>query len=57
MKKIGVLLDQVKKIIAQDNAAKRNERVEFTSFMLTDIISEQKESLETIHASLHVIAG
>ena len=47
MKKISVLLDQVEEVIAQDNAVKRNEHVEFTPSMLTDIISELKESLET----------
>ena len=47
MKKISVLLDQVEEVIAQDNAVKRNENVEFTPSMLTDIISELKESLET----------
>ena len=47
MKKISVLLDQVEEVIAQDNAVKRNEHVEFTPSMLTDIISELRESLET----------
>ena len=47
MKKISVLLDQVEEVIAQDNAVKRNEHVEFTPSMLTDIISELKDSLET----------
>ena len=46
MKKISVLLDQVEDVIAQDNAVERNEKVEFTPSMLTDIISELKESLE-----------
>ena len=47
MKKISVLLDQVEEVIAQDNAVKRNEHVEFTPSILTDIISELKGSLET----------
>ena len=38
MKKISVLLDQMEEVIAQDNAVKRNENVEFTPSMLTDII-------------------
>lgn len=46
MKKIGVLLDQIDDVIAQDNAAEKNESVEFTPSMLTDIISELKDSLE-----------
>ena len=50
MKKISVLLDQVEDVIAQDNAVERNEKVEFTPSMLTDIISELKESLETAPA-------
>ena len=47
LKKISVLLDQVEEVVTQDNAVKRNEHVEFTPSMLTDIISELKESLET----------
>ena len=47
MKKISVLLDQMEEVIAQDNAVKRNEHVEFTPSILTDIISELKGSLET----------
>ena len=47
MKKISVLLDQVEDVIAQDNTVGKNEKVEFTPSMLTDIISELKESLET----------
>jgi len=50
MKKISVLLAQVDDVIAQDNAVERNEKVEFTPSMLTDIISELKESLETVPA-------
>ena len=50
MKKIGVLLDQVEDVIAQDNTVERNEKVEFTPSMLTDIIGELKESLETAPA-------
>ena len=50
MKKISILLDQVEDVIAQDNAAERKEKVEFTPSMLTDIISELKESLETAPA-------
>jgi len=50
MKKISVLLAQVDDVIAQDNAVERNEKVEFTPPMLTDIISELKESLETVPA-------
>lgn len=46
MKKIGVLLDQIEGVIAQDNAAEKNESVEFTPSMLTDIIGELKDSLE-----------
>lgn len=47
MKKISILLDQVEDVIAQENAVKRNEKMEFTPSILTDIISELKESLET----------
>lgn len=47
MKKISVLLDQMEDVIAQDNAVAKTEKVEFTPSMLTDIISELKESLET----------
>jgi transposase len=47
MKKINVLLGQVEDVIAQDNAVEKTEKVEFTPSMLTDIISELKESLET----------
>ena len=46
MEKIGVLLEQVEDVIAQDNVSERNETVEFTPSMLTDIISELKESLD-----------
>ena len=46
MEKIGVLLEQVEEVIAQDNVSERNETVEFTPSMLTDIISELKESLD-----------
>ncbi len=46
MKKIRVLLDQVEDVIAQENAAEKNELVEFTPSMLTDIIGELKDSLE-----------
>lgn len=46
IEKIRVLLEQVEDVIAQDNAVKRKEAVEFTPSMLTDIISELKESLE-----------
>ena len=45
LKKISVLLEQVEDVIAQDNTAGRNEQVEFTPSMLTDIIDEVKESL------------
>ena len=47
MKKISALLDQVEDVIAQDNTVGKNEKVEFTPSMLTDIISELKDSLET----------
>ena len=47
MKKINVLLGQVEDVIAQDNAVEKTEKVEFTPSMLTDIISELKESLDT----------
>ena len=47
MKKINVLLGQLEDVIAQDNAVEKTEKVEFTPSMLTDIISELKESLET----------
>ena len=50
MKRISVLLDQVEDVIAQDNAVERNEKVEFTPSMLTDIIGELKDSLETASA-------
>lgn len=43
--KIAVLLEQVDEVIVQDNAAERNDAVEFTPSMLTDIIDEVKESL------------
>ena len=46
MKKISVLLVQIEDVIAQDNAAEKNESVEFTPSMLTDIIGELKDSLE-----------
>lgn len=45
LKKISVLLEQVEDVIAQDNTTERNELVEFTPSMLTDIIDEVKESL------------
>ena len=50
MKKISVLLDQVEDVIAQDNTVEKNEKVEFTPSMLTDIIGELKDSLETSSA-------
>ena len=50
MKKISVLLDQVEDVIAQDNTVGKNEKVEFTPSMLTDIIGELKDSLETAAA-------
>jgi hypothetical protein len=50
MKKISVLLDQVEDVIAQDNTVEKNEKVEFTPSMLTDIIGELKDSLETASA-------
>ena len=50
MKKIRVLLDQIEDVIAQDNAAEKNEPVEFTPSMLTDIIGELKDSLENAPA-------
>ena len=50
MKKIRVLLDQVEDVIAQDNTVGKNEKVEFTPSMLTDIIGELKDSLETASA-------
>ena len=50
MKKISVLLDQVEDVIAQDNTVGKNEKVEFTPSMLTDIIGELKDSLETASA-------
>ena len=50
MKKISVLLDQVEDVIAQDNTVRKNEKVEFTPSMLTDIIGELKDSLETASA-------
>ena len=46
MKKISVLLSQIEDVIAQDNASEKNESVEFTPSMLTDIIGELKDSLE-----------
>lgn len=45
MEKIAVLLSQIDEAIAQDNAPE-NEKVEFTSGQLTDIIDELKQSLE-----------
>lgn len=45
MEKIAVLLSQIDEAVAQDNAPK-NEKVEFTSGQLTDIIDELKQSLE-----------
>lgn len=41
--KIAVLLEQVDEVIVQDNAAERNDAVEFTPSMLTDIIDEVKK--------------
>ena len=46
MAKIRALLDQVEDVIAQDNVTERNEKIEFTPSMLTDIIGELKESLD-----------
>ena len=46
MKKIRVLLAQIEEVIAQDNATEKNESVEFTPSMLTDIIGNLKDSLE-----------
>ena len=48
MAKIRVLLEQVENVIAQENVAECKEKVEFTPSMLTDIISELKESLDNV---------
>ena len=48
MTKIRVLLEQVENVIAQENVAESKEKVEFTPTMLTDIISELKESLDDV---------
>ena len=48
MAKIRVLLEQVENVIAQENVAESKEKVEFTPSMLTDIISELKESLDDV---------
>ena len=48
MARIRVLLEQVENVIAQENLAESKEKVEFTPSMLTDIISELKESLDDV---------
>ena len=48
MARIRVLLEQVENVIAQENVAESKDKVEFTPSMLTDIISELKESLDDV---------
>ena len=48
MARIRVLLEQVENVIAQENLAESKEKVEFTPSILTDIISELKESLDDV---------
>ena len=50
MKKIEVLLGQIDDTIAQDNAAEKKDTVEFTSYSLSEVIDELKQSLENTPA-------
>ena len=46
MKRVKALLEQVDEVIAQENAAGKNELTEFTPAALTEIVAELKESLK-----------